>query len=203
MALEHGQIRALIWAPPRLFFVNTPSSTAIDLGARIRSTSTIAGGEGSSSRAGGSLSNTTAASRSSRRTRSARPVPGVGPGTPCYQDAPAGFADALTILDFSPTRTSGARRRSTPSWPAAPERRVHAVAPAVARDRGGAGPGLRSDGRPRAPASGGHARRHRPRRDDRRALEPGGTSSVSTAWPGGDSGSRPETWRQVIASNLL
>ena len=32
MALDHGQIRALIWAPPQMFFVNTPSSTAIDLG---------------------------------------------------------------------------------------------------------------------------------------------------------------------------
>jgi len=30
--LARGTLRALIWAPPRLFFVNTPSATAIDLG---------------------------------------------------------------------------------------------------------------------------------------------------------------------------
>lgn len=30
--LAHGTLHALIWAPPRLFFVNTPSATAIDLG---------------------------------------------------------------------------------------------------------------------------------------------------------------------------
>ena len=28
--------------------------------------------------------------------------PGFGPGTPCYEDAPAGFEEALTILDFTP-----------------------------------------------------------------------------------------------------
>lgn len=30
--LARGTLRALIWAPPRLFFVNTPSATAVDLG---------------------------------------------------------------------------------------------------------------------------------------------------------------------------
>ena len=32
MALDRGRIRALIWAPPRYFFVNTPSAVAVDLG---------------------------------------------------------------------------------------------------------------------------------------------------------------------------
>ena len=35
--------------------------------------------------------------------RSARRVPGFGPGTPCYTDAAPGMEEALTILDFSPT----------------------------------------------------------------------------------------------------
>jgi len=30
--LKHGTIRATIWAPPRLFFVETPSAVAVDLG---------------------------------------------------------------------------------------------------------------------------------------------------------------------------
>jgi hypothetical protein len=32
LELAHGTLHALIWAPPRLFFVETPSATAIDLG---------------------------------------------------------------------------------------------------------------------------------------------------------------------------
>jgi hypothetical protein len=34
MDLRHGQIHALIWAPPREFVVDTPSSKAIDLGCQ-------------------------------------------------------------------------------------------------------------------------------------------------------------------------
>ncbi|MGA8030559.1 MAG: FecR domain-containing protein, partial [Bryobacteraceae bacterium] len=34
LALEHGTIHAYIWAPPREFVVNTPSSTTIDLGCQ-------------------------------------------------------------------------------------------------------------------------------------------------------------------------
>lgn len=32
LELAHGKLSAFIWAPPRLFFVETPSATAIDLG---------------------------------------------------------------------------------------------------------------------------------------------------------------------------
>src|SRR5262249_42954189 len=32
MSLSKGTIHARIWAPPKLFFVNTPSATAVDLG---------------------------------------------------------------------------------------------------------------------------------------------------------------------------
>jgi hypothetical protein len=32
LALDHGAIEARIWAPPRLFFVETPSARAVDLG---------------------------------------------------------------------------------------------------------------------------------------------------------------------------
>jgi hypothetical protein len=102
MALDRGQIRARIWAPPRRFFVNTPSATAVDLGCaytlhvddrgwgkvRVESGWVAFEHEG----------------RESFIPKDAMCAtrPGLGPGTPCYQDAPAGMEAALTILDFSP-----------------------------------------------------------------------------------------------------
>jgi hypothetical protein len=104
LALDRGQIRALIWAPPRLFFVNTPSSTAIDLGCAytlkvddrgwghlVVESGWVAFQHGD--RESFIPQNAMCATR-----------PGVGPGTPSYTDAPSGMADALTILDFAPTQ---------------------------------------------------------------------------------------------------
>jgi hypothetical protein len=104
MALDHGQIRALIWAPPRLFFVNTPSSTAIDLGCAY----TLNVDE----RGWGRLfveSGWVAFQHGGRESFIPQDAvcatrPGVGPGTPCYRDAAPGIEEALTILDFSPTQ---------------------------------------------------------------------------------------------------
>jgi hypothetical protein len=103
LALDRGEIRARIWAPPRLFFVNTPSSTAIDLGCAY--TLNV------DDRGWGRIVVETGwvafehKGRESFIPQSAMCVtrPGAGPGTPCYTDAPAGIAEALTILDFSPT----------------------------------------------------------------------------------------------------
>ena len=104
LALDRGQIRALIWAPPQLFFVNTPSSTAIDLGCAYtlnvddRGWGTIAVEAGwVAFEHGGRESFIPQGAICATR-------PGVGPGTPSYADAAPGFADALTILDFSPTQ---------------------------------------------------------------------------------------------------
>jgi hypothetical protein len=104
LALDHGQIRALIWAPPRLFFVNTPSATAIDLGCAY--TLNV------DDRGWGRLvveSGWVAFQHRGRESFIPQDAvcatrPGVGPGTPCYLDAPPGIEDALTILDFSPTQ---------------------------------------------------------------------------------------------------
>jgi hypothetical protein len=103
LALDRGQIRALIWAPPRLFFVNTPSSTAIDLGCAY----TLKVDD----RGWGRLvveSGWVAFQHGGRESFIPKDAvcltrPGVGPGTPCYTDAAPGFEEALTILDFSPT----------------------------------------------------------------------------------------------------
>ena len=104
LALDRGQIRALIWAPPRLFFVNTPSSTAIDLGCAY--TLNV------DDRGWGHLvveSGWVAFQHGDRESFIPEKAmcatrPGVGPGTPCFTDAPPAMVDALTILDFSPTQ---------------------------------------------------------------------------------------------------
>ena len=103
MSLDRGQIRALIWAPPRLFYVNTPSATAIDLGCaytlrvddRGWGTVRVESGWVAFEYRGQESFIPTKAMCVTR--------PGFGPGTPCYEDVPADFAGALTILDFSPT----------------------------------------------------------------------------------------------------
>jgi FecR protein len=100
MSLDHGTIHAQIWAPPKFFVVDTPSAVATDLGCAytlqvdpsgaglVRVT---AGWVGFEYRGRESFIPEQAVCRT-------RPV--VGPGTPYYEDAPAGYADALTILDF-------------------------------------------------------------------------------------------------------
>jgi hypothetical protein len=104
MALDRGQIRALIWAPPGLFFVNTPSSTAIDLGCAY----TLKVDD----RGWGQLlveSGWVAFQHAGRESFIPQGAmcatrPGVGPGTPHNRDAAPGMAEALTILDFEPTQ---------------------------------------------------------------------------------------------------
>ena len=103
MALDHGQIRALIWAPPRLFFVNTPSATAIDLGCAYRLQVDDRGWGKVRVESGWVAFEYNGQESFIPRDAMCATRPGFGPGTPCYEDAPAGFEDALTILDFSAT----------------------------------------------------------------------------------------------------
>lgn len=103
LALDRGEIHARIWAPPQFFFVNTPSSTAIDLGCAY--TLNV------DDRGWGRIlveSGWVAFEHNGREAfipQNAMCVtrPGAGPGTPCYTDVPDGMVEALTILDFSPT----------------------------------------------------------------------------------------------------
>ncbi|HEU4936605.1 MAG TPA: FecR domain-containing protein [Vicinamibacterales bacterium] len=100
MSLTRGLIHARIWAPPKLFFVNTPSATAIDLGCEytlqvdedgaglIRVSLGWVSLEGSGRES-------FIPERAVGRTR-----PGAGPGTPYYADAPSGYGEALDVLDF-------------------------------------------------------------------------------------------------------
>jgi len=100
MSLVRGTIHAQIWAPPKFFYVDTPSAVAVDLGCAytlqvdddgaglVRVTLGWVGFE-----SGGRESFIPEGAVCATR-------PGVGPGTPRYDDAPAGYGEALALLDF-------------------------------------------------------------------------------------------------------
>jgi hypothetical protein len=105
MALDRGRIRAEIWAPPRRFYVNTPSSVAVDLGCAY----TLDVDE----RGWGLVHVTVGWVAFEYRGREAfipqdavcATRPRVGPGTPHYQDAPPELVNGLSILDFPTTES--------------------------------------------------------------------------------------------------
>lgn len=99
MNLEQGKIHALIWAPPRQFVVDTPSSRAIDLGCEY-TLSVDAAGDGLVKVETGwvafqfgkqeSFIPAGAACRTRKRT---------GPGVPYYEDASTEFKQALSSVE--------------------------------------------------------------------------------------------------------
>ena len=119
LELERGTLHARIWAPPRLFYVNTPSAVAADLGCAY----TLEVDE-----AGRGLLHVTAGyvaleagARESIVPAGAACLtkPGAGPGTPFFEDASEEFVGSLARLDFGGDRAalervlSGARARDT------------------------------------------------------------------------------------------
>ncbi|MEP6914518.1 MAG: hypothetical protein ABJC89_02695 [Acidobacteriota bacterium] len=101
MSLQSGTIHARISAPPYIFFVNTPSAVAVDLGCEY----TLQVDE-----SGAGLIRVTlgwvAFEHDGRQSfipagAVGATRPGSGPGTPRYEDAPSGYGDALAVLDFS------------------------------------------------------------------------------------------------------
>jgi hypothetical protein len=100
LSLAVGTLHARIWAPPRLFFVDTPSATAIDLGCAYTLTVDDSGAGRLSVTHGwvaleddGRESFVPAGAMCATR-------PGIGPGTPYRSDAPAVLREALERLDF-------------------------------------------------------------------------------------------------------
>ena len=100
LELARGKMSARIWAPPRLFFVDTPSAVAADLGCAY----TLIVDD-----SGGSLLRVTSGwvALELKDRESIVPAgaacqtrPGIGPGTPYFEDAGAEFLNALTALDF-------------------------------------------------------------------------------------------------------
>lgn len=98
--LARGSLSAFIWAPPRLFFVETPSATAIDLGCAYR-LSVEDDGTGILHVTAGYV----ALEHGDRESIIPAGLvcltrPGAGPGTPFAVNAPAAFRAALARFDF-------------------------------------------------------------------------------------------------------
>ena len=100
MALQRGTIHARIWAPPRIFAVETPSAVAVDLGC-IYSLSVDEAGD-SVLRVQAGWVGFEYDGRESFVPENAMCVTrrGHGPGTPHYSDAPGALKEALGRLDF-------------------------------------------------------------------------------------------------------
>ncbi|HEY1760727.1 MAG TPA: FecR domain-containing protein [Bryobacteraceae bacterium] len=101
LRLARGEISASVSAPPRLFFVDTPASTAVDLGCAY----TMKADED-----GNGLLRVTLgwvslewAGREALvpAGASCRTHPKIGPGTPYFDDASQALQDALGEFDFS------------------------------------------------------------------------------------------------------
>jgi FecR-like protein len=100
LALAQGEISAVVSAPPRLFFVDTPASTAVDLGCAYKM-KTDESGSGLLRVTAGWVALESKGRESlvpagaNCRTRS-----GAGPGTPYFSDASEGLQQALAAFDF-------------------------------------------------------------------------------------------------------
>jgi hypothetical protein len=106
LELEHGKMSARIWAPPRLFFVDTPAGVAADLGCAY----TLEVDD-----QGVGLLHVTSGwvalqlkDRESMVPAGATCAtrPGIGPGTPYFDDAPEMLRKALSSFDFEPALES-------------------------------------------------------------------------------------------------
>ena len=106
LELERGTLHARIWAPPRLFYVNTPSAVAADLGCAYTLEVDDAG-RGFLHVTAGYVA-LEAAGRESIVPAGAACLtkPGAGPGTPFFEDAPEEFVGALARLDFAGDRAA-------------------------------------------------------------------------------------------------
>ena len=99
LALSRGTISAEINAPPRLFIVDTPASTVVDLGCAY----TVTVGEDGA----GELRMTSGWAALEYKGRESlvpagaicRTRPGAGPGTPYFEDALVAFKQAVDDFD--------------------------------------------------------------------------------------------------------
>ncbi len=117
LALDHGVIAAQVDAPPRLFFVETPAGTAIDLGCAYTLAVDSAGN--------GRLEVTAGYVEFGWQGRraivplgaSVETRPGRGPGIPVVQDAPAALKAALDSFEFAGGGTAAVTRALSSARP--------------------------------------------------------------------------------------
>jgi hypothetical protein len=100
LALAFGSIYAEVDAPPRLFFVETPAGTAVDLGCAY-TLDVDSTGKGVLRVTRGYVEFAWAGRRAIVPLGAVAEIrPGVGPGTPYVADAPAALRGALLAFDF-------------------------------------------------------------------------------------------------------
>jgi len=101
LALERGEIYATVDAPPRLFFVDTPAGTVVDLGCAY-TLAVDSSGDGTIRVSAGYVEFDWSGRRSivplGFRAETRR---GFGPGTPYAEDAPQALRRALAAFDFA------------------------------------------------------------------------------------------------------
>jgi hypothetical protein len=102
LALERGSISARIWAPPRLFFVQTPSALAVDLGCVYRLAVDDQGAGLLSVETGWVSLEEAGRDAVVPADASCRMRPGSGPGTPFFDDSSPAFQAALDRIDAAP-----------------------------------------------------------------------------------------------------
>jgi len=110
IALDRGKVEANTWAPPRLFIVETPAATAVDLGCRY--TLEVEAD-------GGSLLHVSlglvALERDGRETivpagAFCRTRAATGPGIPFYEDSTSEFQAAIAALETSTEESERGRQ---------------------------------------------------------------------------------------------
>jgi len=101
LELARGKMSAQIWAPPRLFFVDTPSAVAADLGCAY--TLEVDDDGGSLLRVSSGWVALQLKDRESIVPAGAacETRQGIGPGTPYFEDSPLAFREALKQVDFN------------------------------------------------------------------------------------------------------
>jgi hypothetical protein len=106
LELAQGTVRAKVNAPPRLFIVDTPAATAVDLGCAYVLTVDALGATHLDVTLG--LVELEGASVVARVPAGASAIsrPGTGPNTPRFRDATPAFATALDAWDANPDRTA-------------------------------------------------------------------------------------------------
>jgi hypothetical protein len=102
LELQRGRMSAYIWAPPRLFFVDTPSAVAADLGCAY-TLEVNEEGDGLLRVTSGWVALELKDRESMVPAGAACATrPGIGPGTPYFEDASTIFRQALSKFDFEP-----------------------------------------------------------------------------------------------------
>ncbi len=102
LELARGKMSARIWAPPRLFFVDTPSAVAADLGCAYTLEVDDQGASKLKVTSGWVALQLKDRESMVPAEASCETRPGIGPGTPYFEDSSMLFRNELQKVDFDP-----------------------------------------------------------------------------------------------------